>query len=268
MSSKALRACDLTRTCECALARTEAVLRELRLSGRCQSCRDAERLACHPSDPRVRYRVRTGALAAMSGASGVAEFAFLPFRWTVPGGPFAWDTQRIVRVGAWLAPIDWTHEWAGAMEPVLAAHHFRFHEFRRFEGEERRLRPLLGDVELLVGVNVRALSRVQRSLERICSGALGIGIEEAHERTFGHPLGRLGAFVVSHGWTDWSGAYRATPSALRLVSWIGAVLSMRAGAHWRFFDLALDTHRDALGLVGAPFGPGLEACAVPALDPR
>ena len=268
MSYNVLRACDLTRTCECALARTEAALRELRLCGRCQSCRDAERLACPPSDPRVRYRVRTGALAAMSGASGLAEFAFLPFRWTVPGGPFAWDTQRIVRVGAWLGPVDWTEDWAGAMAPVLYGHRFVFHEFRTFDDEERRLRALLSEVELVVGLNARALAQVRRCLGRVCPGTLGVGLEETHAAAFGHPLGRLGAFVASHGWTTWPGTRTAMPSALRLVSWIGAVLSMRAGEGLRLFDVMLHAHRDPLGLPVELFGSGFDACAVPALDPR
>ena len=132
----------------------------------------------------------------------------------------------------------------------------------------RRLRTLLGDVELLVGVNERALFQVHRSFKRICPGVLGIGLEEAYECAFGHPLGRLGAFVASHGWTDWSGEHRATPSALRLVSWIGAVLSKRAGQCVRLFDLALDASRAPLGLDGALTGLGYQACAVPALDPR
>lgn len=278
MSRSSRAACEsaLVRACECARGRdeascrcrTEAALVEFRRTGRCQACQDAEHLARHPSDPSVSYRVRTGAVAAMSVASGLAETAFLPFRWTVPGGPFAWDTVRIVRVGAWLAPVDWTDEWAGVLAEVLEGHLFSFHTFARFEGEEQALRPLLGDVELLIGVNERAVSLVRRCVERVCPDTLGVGLEELYLEAFRHPLGGLGAFVFSHGWTDWSGARRATPSALRLVSWIGAVLSMRAGPGLRLFDVVLDRHRGALGLPADATGPGCDACAVPALEPR
>ena len=74
----------------------------------------------------MRYPVRSGAVAAMSVASGLPETVFIPFRWTVPCGPFVWDTTRIVRVGALLAEVDWVDEWAGAMSDVLHGHHFAF----------------------------------------------------------------------------------------------------------------------------------------------
>lgn len=248
--------------------RDRAAWEEHQRSGLCQACQDALRLACDPEDSDIVYRVRTGAVAAMSGACGLAETVVLPFRFTVPGGPFAWDTTRIVRVGSWIAPVDWTDEWAGAMADVLEGHLFRFHEFPRFEEYEPALRPVLGGTELLVGINARALVQVHRCLRRVCPAALCVGVDAVYEAAFGHPLGRLGAFVASNGWTSWSGTHSGTPSALRLCSWIGAVLSVRAGEHERLFDIALDSVRDPLGLAPDETGPGCEACAVRALDPH
>ena len=185
------------------------------------------------------------------------------------GFPFAWDTARLVRVGQYLAPVDWTDEWAGAMAGVLEAHRFRFHAFTRCDEDERRLRALLGDVELLVGVTERALAQIRRCLARACCpDPLCLGVDAVYEAAFGHPLGRLGAFVASNGWTSWPGVARGCPSALRVVSWVGAVLSMRAGRALVLFDLALDGARGELGIGADEEGPGWEACGLRALDPR
>ena len=271
MATKSFSNGALERACACrsrhagASCRDAAALAAFQTTGRCQRCQDEDRLGRHPSEPSVRYPVRSGAVAAMSVASGLPETVFIPFRWTVPCGPFAWDTTCIVRVGALLAEVDWVDEWAGAMSDVLHGHHFAFHRFERYE--DPALRPLLGDVELLIGVNVRALVQVHRCLFRVCPAALCIGVDTAYESAFGHPLGRLGAFVASNGWTAWNGARAGTPSALRLCSWIGALLSMRCGEGARLFDVALESVGHALGLSVGVRGPGFEACAVRALDP-
>ena len=67
----------------------------------CQDCQDQVYLARHP-DTGARPTLRRGAVIATRDQ----DFAALPFVWTVPGGPYAWEARHAVRVGPNAREVD------------------------------------------------------------------------------------------------------------------------------------------------------------------
>lgn len=206
--------------------------REFHLSGLCQACQDTVFLGTSDVEP-FKYALRRGAVAACTERNGVPELAVLPFVFTTPRGPLAWEA----RYATWLvfadaASVDPRTELR-AMEPAL-----RLHQIRLLCADSPA-DPLLAchfaRCELLIGLDTPALDRVAALCPAFAAPPRA-SIATTFEREYGAPVASLGEVVASYCLD----LPEPAPSALRLCAWIGAFLDGRfPGGRPLFPDLLL-----------------------------
>ena len=191
--------------------------REFLLSGFCQDCQDTVFLGTSDVEP-LKYALRRGAVAACTARDGVPELAVLPFVFTAPRGPLAWEARyatRLVPAGA--ASVDPFTELE-AMEPVLRLHQTRL--LCADSPEDPLLARHFSRCELLIGLDTPALDCVA-ALCPAFAHAAPVPVAPTFEREYGAPVASLGEVVASY----YLDSPQSAPSALRLCAWIGAFLA-------------------------------------------
>lgn len=191
---------------------------EYHVSGLCQACQDTVYLGVTDDDPPVKHALRRGAVAACTGGDGAAELGVIPFMFTAPNRPPAWETRYTTHVApAGGVPLD-PYTELEAMRDVLAYHQVRLLAPDAFD------HPLLnahfGRCELLVGLDTPSLDRVG-ALCPALAGAAQAPMAVPFERRHGALVASLGEVVASLRLD----APNPAPSALRLCAWMGALLA-------------------------------------------
>lgn len=190
--------------------------REFHLSGLCQACQDTVFLGTSDIEP-LKYALRRGAVAACTERDGVPELVVLPFVFTAPRGPFAWEARyatRLVPAGA--ASLDPFTELE-AMEPALRLHQIRL--LCADSPEDPLLARHFSRCELLIGLDTPALDCVA-ALCPAFTHAAPVPMAPTFEREYRAPVASLGKVVASYSLDS----PQPAPSALRLCAWIGAFL--------------------------------------------
>lgn len=190
----------------------------------CQDCQDQVYLARHP-DTGARLALRCGAVIATRDQ----DFAALPFVWTVPGGPYAWEARHAVRVGPNASEVD-PYDALESMRSAL--HHHQVDVLTApacWDGVAYRLRAL----DVVVTLDAQTLSRA-RVLAPVLRGVRGIGLADAAclRGAPGLAPQRIVGEVLGDGWPDAGSASPAGPDPLVLCARIAAVL-VGAGARAR-----------------------------------
>ena len=190
--------------------------REFLISGLCQACQDTVFLGMSDMEP-LKYALRRGAVAACTERDGVPELAVLPFVFTAPRGPLAWEARYATRLApAGAASVDPCTELR-AMRPALRLHQIRL--LCTDSPADPLLARHFARCELLVGSDVPALDRVVALCPAFAAAALA-PIAPTFEREYGAPVASLGGVLASYRLD----APAPAPSALRLCAWIGAFL--------------------------------------------
>ena len=205
---------------------------EFRISGFCQDCQDTVYLGTSDIAP-LKYALRRGAVAACAERDGVPELAVLPFVFTAPRGPFAWEARyatRVVPVGA--VSVD-PYTELRAMQPALWLHQIQLLSAR--SPADPLLARHFARCELLVGPDTPALDRVA-ALCPAFADAARVPLAATFEREYGAPVASFGEVVASYRLDSPEPA----PSALRLCAWMGAFLhGPFPGARPLFTDVLL-----------------------------
>ena len=189
---------------------------EFRISGLCQACQDTVYLGTSDVDP-LKYALRRGAVAACTERDGVPELAVLPFVFTSPSGPLAWEARYATRVvAAGTASVDPCTELR-AMQPALRLHQIRL--LTVGSPEDPLLARHFAGCELLVGADTPALDRVVALCPAFADAARA-PIAPTFECEYGAPVASLGDVVASYCLD----LPEPAPSALRLCAWIGVFL--------------------------------------------
>ena len=211
------------RRCDCGALvfansfRTRLSYREFHISGLCQACQDPVYLGLSDVEP-LRYALRRGAVVVCIPCGGTHELVVVPFVFTAPRRPLAWEARYITRVApAGAPPVD-PYAELHAMRDVLRDHQVRVHSV------DSVAHPLLtqwfGRCELLIGLDTPALERVA-ALCPALAGAAQAPIAVPFERRYGALAMSLGDAVASLRLDS----PRPAPSALRLCAWLAVLLT-------------------------------------------
>lgn len=191
---------------------------EFHISGLCQGCQDDFFIAEDDLGGPVRYALRRGAVAASVEREGVSEVAVIPFTFTVPRRPVAWEARYVLRMRSVPGPLADPLDELCAMECPLAGHQIRV---RSVDSLDHPLPTLWhGRCELAIGLDTSALDRVAVLCPAL-AGAARASIAVPFQRRYGTPVASLGD-VVAKLRLD---SPHPAPSALRMCSWIAALLA-------------------------------------------
>ena len=190
--------------------------REFHITRLCQACQDAVFIAIADDGAGLtQYALRRGAVVASTERDGVLELAFLPFVFTVPDRPPAWEARYFVHAAAVpLPPVDPLDE-LDVMQRPLRRHQVKVLQVAPFDTPLFTQR--FGRCELLVGLDASAFDRVAELCPAL-AGVARVPLAAPLERRYGASFATL---VARYRW-DRS---HPTPSALRLSAWMGAFLA-------------------------------------------
>ena len=187
-------------------------------SGLCQDCQDCAFLSFDETGD-ISHAVRRGLVVGSQMSAGAV--AALPFLFTRPGRPIAWEARHCVLVGPEGSPCD---PW-GDFEPLaelLAEHQIRVHETDA--ADDPAVSECLGVPALVLGPDRRVLDT--------CATALAIAAEPprvclvdaiAWGDVFGAPLNPLHRFALRAGLTSWR---ECDAGPLRRCAWLAAALAL------------------------------------------
>lgn len=191
---------------------------EFHASGLCQGCQDTVFLGVTDDDPPVKHALRRGAVAACTGRDGALDLGVVPFVFTAPNRPPAWETRYTTHVApARESPVD-PYTELEAMQGVLAYHQVRLFTPDAFD--HSLLTDHFGRCELLVGLDTPSLDRVGA----LCPALAGVAqapMAVPFERRHGAVIASLGEVVASLRLD----APNPAPSALRVCAWMAALLA-------------------------------------------
>ena len=191
--------------------------REFHISGFCQACQDTVYLGLSDVEP-LRYALRRAAVVACTERDGVVELGVLPFVFTAPRRPLAWEARYVTRVApAGVPPVDPYTELV-AMQDTLGDYLVRLISVDSFD--DSLLTEWFARCELVVGIDMSALDRVAALCPALATAAQA-PISGAFEHRYGAPVASLGDVVVSIRLDSPD----PTPSALRLCAWMGVLLA-------------------------------------------
>ena len=198
--------------------RDRPAYREFFRSGLCQDCQDRVFLSFDETNDSS-HAVRRGLVAGSQVSAGAV--AALPFLFTRPGRPIAWEPRHCVLVGPEGSPCD---PW-GDLEPMadlLIEHQIRVHEADAADDPA---------VSECLGVPAVVLAPDRVVLD-VCTVALGISDEvlrvvlaDAFPWTdlCGVALTPLPRFALRAGFSPWR---ERDAGALRRCAWLGAALAL------------------------------------------
>ena len=190
----------------------------------CQDCQDRLYLARDP-DTGEPLPLRRGAVVAVRDQ----DFAALPFLWTVPAGPRAWEARHAVRVGPTARQVN-PYDALEPMRSELQHHQVAVHTARAsWHGVKHRLRAL----DVVVALDAQTLARA-RCLAPVGRGVRRIILADAALLSAAAGLApeRIVAEVLGDDWLDSGISSRLGPDPLALCARIAAVLG-GAGARAR-----------------------------------
>ena len=198
--------------------RDRAAYREFFRSGLCQDCQDRVFLSFDETGG-VSIAVQRGLVVGAQASAGAV--AALPFVFTSPGRPIAWEARHCVLVGPEGAPCD---PWGDleALDDVLADHQIRVHEADA--GNDPTVAECMGAPALVLGPD--------RAVLNACAAALALpggehrvalGDAFAWADLCGSPLNPLHRFALRAGFTSWR---EPEAGALRRCAWLAAALAL------------------------------------------
>lgn len=224
------------RRCPCCVVSRSAFVSRGWVRPACQACQDAIFLARDPLTGRS-VPVRRGATVVCRDA----EFAALPFLFTRPGGPRAWETRFALRVGPRVVPSDPYVDLA-PMRPQLLEHQIRVHYARTsWQGVAHRL----GRPELVITADAAMATRIPRFVPllrgswRIALGRVGL-----FRPTLGVMFSKLSERLFSDSWDDGAPFGPWIPNSLGLCARIGALIgALRSPSTFGFSQSGGDPSR-------------------------
>ena len=227
--SQCLAAAPKARRCDCGALvfansfRNRLSYREFGISGLCQACQDPIYLGLSDVEP-LRYALRRGAVVVCIPCGGTHELVVVPFVFTAPRRPLAWEARYVTRVApAGAPPVD-PYTELHAMRDVLKEHQIRVLSVGAFD--HPCLSERFGACELLVGLDAVSLVRAA-ALCRALGTASHAPIAAAFQRRYGAPVASLGRVMASLG-LDGCRSEPLVPAQagpLRLCAWMGALLA-------------------------------------------
>ena len=196
--------------------RDRPAYREFFRCGLCQDCQDRVFLSCDDVDG-VSHAVRRGLVVDAQVSAGAV--AALPFLFTCPGRPVAWEARHCVLLGPEGAACD---PWGDfeSMSNVFADHQIRIHEIDALG--DPGVAECLGAPDVVIGSD--------RDLLDACAVAfalpadayrLPLGDAFAWAEFCGFPLNPLHGFALRAGFTSWR---EPDAGALRRCAWLAAAL--------------------------------------------
>ena len=204
--------------------RDQLSYREWWIRPACQDCQDRLYLARDP-DTGEPLPLRRGAVVAARDQ----EFAALPFLWTVPAGPRAWEARHAVRVGPTARQVN-PYDALEPMRNALHHHQVAVHTARTsWHGVNHRLRAL----DVLLVLDDATLARARRFAPVLRSvGSIVLADAAFLRAAAGLAPERIVAEVLGDDWPDSRISSRLGPDPLALCARIAAVL-VDAGARAR-----------------------------------
>ena len=187
----------------------------------CQACQDRVFLARDESTGAA-LRLRRGAVAVSRGEES-EEFAAVPFLFTVPGGPRAWEARFAVRVGPDLGDSDPYLDLA-PMRPHLAHHQIRVQRAARaWQGVSYRL----GQPDLVITLDRAMAARIRTDFPRFAGAACVVPLLDSAAL---HASAGVSRSALERALIDDGPESPPCPSAwptnpLASCAWIGAALS-------------------------------------------
>ena len=198
--------------------RDRAAYREFFRSGLCQDCQDRTFLSFDAASG-VSHVLRRGLVVGAQASAGAV--AALPFVFTSPGRPIAWEARHCVLVGPEGAPCD---PWGDleALADVLADHQIRVHEADTVT--DPHVAECLGAPALVLGPDRAELDACVDALGlRDDSPRIPLGDVFDWTGRCGYRLTPLHRFALRAGFTSWR---EPEAGALRRCAWLAAALAL------------------------------------------
>ena len=183
-------------------------------SGLCQDCQDRTFLSFDAAAGVSHTLCRGLVLGAQASAGAVAA---IPFVFTGPARPIAWEVRHCVLVGPEGAPCD---PWGDleALADVLVDHQIRVHEADA--GNDPTVAECMGAPALVLGPDRAVLDACAVALA-LPGGEhrVALGDAFAWSDLCGSPLNPLHRFALRAGFTSWR---EPDAGALRRCAWLAA----------------------------------------------
>ena len=198
--------------------RCRAAYQEFFRSGLCQDCFDRTSLSFDAASG-VLHVLRRGLVVGAQPSAGAV--AALPFVFTGPGRPVAWEARHCVFVGPEGAPCD---PW-GDLEPladVLADHQIRVHEADA--ATDPGVAECVGSPALVLAPDVDVLDACEAVFERP-DDTRRVALDDVFDwaEHVGCPLTPLHRLALRAGFTTWR---EPDAAALRRCAWLAAALAL------------------------------------------